>query len=72
LRLFEESNALLHGHFKLTSGKHSEWYFEKIKLIERPVVLEKSSTCWLNRSSRIIYPSIMLSLQLMAELPSVF
>lgn len=41
LRLFEESNALLHGHFKLTSGKHSEWYFEKIKLIERPVVLEK-------------------------------
>jgi len=41
LRLFEESNALLRGHFKLTSGKHSEWYFEKIKLIERPVVLEK-------------------------------
>jgi len=41
LRLFEESNALLRGHFKLTSGKHSEWYFEKIKLIERPIVLEK-------------------------------
>ncbi len=41
LRLFEESNALLRGHFKLTSGKHSEWYFEKIKLIERPVALEK-------------------------------
>lgn len=41
LNLFKESNALLKGHFKLTSGKHSEWYFEKIKLIEKPVVLEK-------------------------------
>ncbi|MGB9893252.1 MAG: orotate phosphoribosyltransferase [Candidatus Saccharicenans sp.] len=41
LNLFRESNALLQGHFKLTSGKHSEWYFEKIRLIERPVVLEK-------------------------------
>ncbi|MBC7349149.1 MAG: orotate phosphoribosyltransferase [Candidatus Aminicenantes bacterium] len=41
LNLFKESNALLRGHFKLTSGKHSEWYFEKIRLIERPVVLEK-------------------------------
>lgn len=41
LNLFKESNALLKGHFKLTSGKHSEWYFEKIRLIERPVVLEK-------------------------------
>ncbi|HRD01573.1 MAG TPA: orotate phosphoribosyltransferase [Candidatus Saccharicenans sp.] len=41
LSLFQESNALLRGHFKLTSGKHSEWYFEKIKLIERPLVLEK-------------------------------
>ncbi|MBC7362996.1 MAG: orotate phosphoribosyltransferase [Candidatus Aminicenantes bacterium] len=41
LNLFKESQALLKGHFLLTSGKHSEWYFEKIKLIERPVVLEK-------------------------------
>jgi orotate phosphoribosyltransferase len=41
MNLFKESNALLKGHFKLTSGKHSEWYFEKIKLIEKPLVLEK-------------------------------
>ncbi|HEK85762.1 MAG: orotate phosphoribosyltransferase [Candidatus Saccharicenans sp.] len=46
LNLFKESQALLKGHFQLTSGKHSEWYFEKIKLIERPVVLEKIIT-WL-------------------------
>jgi orotate phosphoribosyltransferase len=41
LALFKEADALLQGHFKLTSGKHSEWYFEKIRLIERPAALEK-------------------------------
>ena len=41
LKLFKECDALLQGHFKLTSGKHSEWYFEKIRLIEKPAVLEK-------------------------------
>ena len=41
LALFKDSDALLHGHFKLTSGKHSEWYFEKIRLIEKPAALEK-------------------------------
>ena len=41
LQLFKECDALLQGHFKLTSGKHSEWYFEKIRLIENPRTLEK-------------------------------
>jgi orotate phosphoribosyltransferase len=41
LALFKEADALLQGHFRLTSGKHSEWYFEKIRLIERPEALEK-------------------------------
>jgi orotate phosphoribosyltransferase len=41
LKLFRNSDALLQGHFKLTSGKHSEWYFEKIRLIEKPVVMDK-------------------------------
>src|SRR4030042_1322927 len=30
LSLFKEADALLQGHFKLTSGKHSEWYLEKM------------------------------------------
>jgi len=41
LALFKDSDALLQGHFKLTSGKHTEWYFEKIRLIENPAALEK-------------------------------
>ena len=41
LKLFKDSDALLQGHFLLTSGKHSGWYFEKIRLIDKPSVLEK-------------------------------
>ncbi len=41
LALFKEADALLQGHFQLTSGKHSEWYFEKIRLIEKPAVLDE-------------------------------
>jgi orotate phosphoribosyltransferase len=41
LALFKNADAILQGHFKLTSGKHSEWYFEKIRLIENPAALEK-------------------------------
>jgi len=41
LSLFKEAHALLQGHFRLTSGKHSEWYFEKIRLIEKPAVLDE-------------------------------
>jgi orotate phosphoribosyltransferase len=41
LTLFKDADALLQGHFKLTSGKHSEWYFEKIRLIENPAALDR-------------------------------
>jgi len=41
LALFKEAEALLQGHFQLTSGKHSEWYFEKIRLIENPAALDR-------------------------------
>lgn len=41
LNLFAKSEALLSGHFLLTSGKHSDRYFEKIKLIENPQILDK-------------------------------
>lgn len=36
LRLFEESGALLKGHFVLTSGFHSATYFEKFHVLNKP------------------------------------
>ncbi len=41
LALFKECHAVLEGHFLLTSGKHSARYFDKIRLIEKPDVLER-------------------------------
>lgn len=37
--LLEESGAILRGHFVLTSGRHSDTYFEKFRVLERPDVL---------------------------------
>lgn len=36
MRIFEESGALLTGHFILTSGKHSDKYFEKFDVLNQP------------------------------------
>lgn len=36
LHLFEESGALLSGHFVLTSGRHSDRYFEKFQVLNQP------------------------------------
>ncbi len=35
-----EIGVILHGHFLLTSGRHSGVYFEKFRLLERPEVLK--------------------------------
>lgn len=37
--LLESSGAILTGHFKLTSGRHSNVYFEKFRVLEQPKVL---------------------------------
>lgn len=37
--VLERSGAVLHGHFLLTSGRHSDIYFEKFRVLEQPKVL---------------------------------
>lgn len=41
LDLFHESGALLKGHFLLTSGRHSDVYFEKFMILRQPVYVER-------------------------------
>ena len=41
LDIFRKSNALLAGHFLLTSGKHSAVYLEKFMVLQSPVYTEK-------------------------------
>jgi orotate phosphoribosyltransferase len=42
--LLESSGAVLRGHFLLTSGRHSDVYFEKFRVLERPDVLSALCT----------------------------
>lgn len=44
LKLFEDSGALLRGHFKLTSGRHSDVYFEKFALLKNPAICTRICT----------------------------
>ena len=39
-KLLLESGAILEGHFLLTSGRHSNKYVEKFRLLENPVALK--------------------------------
>ena len=41
LNLLEWSGAIMRGHFRLTSGKHSNRYIEKFRLLENPIALDK-------------------------------
>jgi orotate phosphoribosyltransferase len=34
--LLERSRAILHGHFRLTSGRHSDLYVQKARVLEDP------------------------------------
>ncbi len=41
IELMKETGAILEGHFRLTSGRHSDVYIEKFRLLERPDFVEK-------------------------------
>ena len=41
LDLLEWTGAIMNGHFKLTSGRHSAIYIEKFRLLENPIALDK-------------------------------
>ena len=40
LKILIDSGAILEGHFLLTSGRHSNKYIEKFRLIEKPMYLD--------------------------------
>jgi orotate phosphoribosyltransferase len=42
-QLLSDCGALLDGHFQLTSGRHSDRYVEKFRLIEQPRYLDEAA-----------------------------
>ena len=60
-RLFEESGAMLRGHFRLTSGRHSDVYVQKARVLERPevaVVLAGEIASWYPRVDVVVAPAV--------------
>ena len=41
LQIFKDTGALLEGHFELTSGLHSPFYWEKFRVLQFPEHTEK-------------------------------
>ncbi len=41
LKIFKDADALLEGHFKLSSGKHSDIYYEKFNILKKPRLCEQ-------------------------------
>ncbi|MBZ0200896.1 MAG: orotate phosphoribosyltransferase, partial [Ignavibacteriaceae bacterium] len=44
LEIFRKSGALLNGHFLLTSGRHSDVYFQCAKVLQYPGYAKKLCT----------------------------
>ena len=42
-KVLEETGAMLRGHFLLTSGRHSDRYIEKFRLLEQPQALDDAA-----------------------------
>ena len=40
IKKLEQTGAILEGHFLLTSGKHSNKYIEKFRILENPETLD--------------------------------
>jgi orotate phosphoribosyltransferase len=43
-KIYKDANALLEGHFLLSSGKHSKYYLQSAKVLEDPKVAEALAT----------------------------
>ena len=55
LEILKECNALLEGHFLLSSGKHSNRYCQCAKLLQYPDKAEKVISIVKNKVSSLIW-----------------
>ena len=57
--LMNKTETIIDGHFKLTSGKHSDIYLEKFRLLENPVILDQIGKLFYNELKQLS-PDIVL------------
>jgi orotate phosphoribosyltransferase len=59
--LFERSGAMLSGHFLLSSGRHSDRYVEKSRVLERPdvaMILAREIASWYPGVEVVVAPAV--------------
>ncbi|MDQ3991780.1 MAG: orotate phosphoribosyltransferase [Actinomycetota bacterium] len=60
-RFLAEHGAVLRGHFKLSSGRHSDTYVEKARVLEHPhavVDLAREIASWYQRVEVVVSPAV--------------
>lgn len=61
LDLLVERGAVLSGHFRLTSGKHSDTYVEKARMLEDPALVMRFAeeiASWYERVEAVVAPAV--------------
>lgn len=56
----EQRGALLNGHFRLSSGRHSDRFIQKFRILEDPVMLEAIAK-ELAAQARALQPTVVVS-----------
>ena len=59
--LFERCGAMLTGHFQLSSGRHSDRYVEKARVLEQPelaMTLAREMASWYRRIDVVVAPAV--------------
>jgi orotate phosphoribosyltransferase len=60
LGALEERGAILNGHFRLSSGRHSDRFVQKFRILEDPVLVERVARA-LAEEARALAPTIVVS-----------
>ena len=60
-RVLEEHGALLNGHFRLSSGRHSSQFVQKFRILEQPVLVERVAREIIARLHPEINPNVVVS-----------
>lgn len=60
-RALEERGALLSGHFKLSSGRHSGQFIQKFRILEYPQLVERIAAELIARLPQTPRPNVVVS-----------
>ncbi|MBV8600105.1 MAG: orotate phosphoribosyltransferase [Candidatus Eremiobacteraeota bacterium] len=61
IELLQERGALLKGHFRLSSGRHSPEFVQKFRILEQPQLVERVASLMIARLDPAAKPNVVVS-----------